>query len=679
MDYWTNHESHFTTSSQYGAHSGSRHFYGGDNNEESKASQYVDVSDYAEAIEDGQVWASFNGWIKAYGDDDGIFEMMFRTSENGEIQYHHASWQSPDNWNSYSIENKKLPNNTRIVEIRMRSDRDAGDDNDGYFDDLCLTLKTPNLQVIEPLPSEGVTLYSATNYAGSALTLKNSDADLSDNSFNDIASSIKVPSGWQVILYQAWYYTLNPLVLTGNDSTLVDNNCNDVVSSVKIEKRRLDKFDFGNVYLASNQSTKDYNYSKKKLFKFKNSGDSDTKLNWDISGPSWVKFSVTSGDLSGQAEQTIEVWLEPTGGTGTYNGTITFISTRGDVDIPVSATAYQVTQLSFVAPEKGANGKVNVAENESVQYEVKANGPFNPEATLAASGYRWKMDTADFGNLSDPKKSHTFQTSGLYDAYCISCEKSNNIEVRSDELEIPIRVWIRPTVSNTPPQSAIDDGLVSWYDNKYIGVRGEPVYLMATGQKGSGEESETITKYIWDFDNDWRTIELEQSPDQVKAWTGSSANLSGSIRCKAVTNYGVKSDEKVFSLRIYETPLLDAEGPYTGKPNKAVELACSINQTAYPGATYQYQWRTGGTETAYSLKGSATQETGYIELTPNEQSKNGQIEYVNLSLGENWSVHGEFWTGGGNGADAFYIYAFATATPTNEDRINKQYSINYDE
>ncbi|MEK7274616.1 MAG: hypothetical protein AAB110_05130, partial [Candidatus Desantisbacteria bacterium] len=141
-------------------------------------------------------------------------------------------------------------------------------------------------------------------------------------------------------------------------------------------------------------------------------------------------------------------------------------------------------------------------------------------------------------------------------------------------------------------------------------------------------------------------------------------------------------------------------------------LKCSIN--TYPGATCQYQWRVG-TETTYdlkgsatdkgswieetsinstgiskgsatqvsttiTLKGSATQMTDYIQLTSNSSNKNGQVEYSNLNLGNKWSVKGEFWTGGTvGGADAFYIYAFANQTPTNEDRGNGQYSINYDE
>lgn len=80
-----------------------------------------------------------------------------------------------------------------------------------------------------------------------------------------------------------------------------------------------------------------------------------------------------------------------------------------------------------------------------------------------------------------------------------------------------------------------------------------------------------------------------------------------------------------------------------------------------------------------SLKNDATDMTDYIQLTPNLNGKKGQVEYSNLHLASKWSVEGEFWSGWGSGADAFYIYAFANQTPISEDDNKGQYSINYDE
>jgi len=82
-----------------------------------------------------------------------------------------------------------------------------------------------------------------------------------------------------------------------------------------------------------------------------------------------------------------------------------------------------------------------------------------------------------------------------------------------------------------------------------------------------------------------------------------------------------------------------------------------------------------------TLKGSATLDTagGFIQLTPNTNLVNGQIDYENLQPGDVFEIKGEFYSGGGTGADAAYIYLWASGTPVDEDDPKGQYSINYDE
>ncbi|MBU1487045.1 hypothetical protein KKH56_03230 [bacterium] len=80
------------------------------------------------------------------------------------------------------------------------------------------------------------------------------------------------------------------------------------------------------------------------------------------------------------------------------------------------------------------------------------------------------------------------------------------------------------------------------------------------------------------------------------------------------------------------------------------------------------------------LKGNAWKRSdGAIRLTEKASGLNGQVEYSDLNPGNKWSVRGEFWTGGGSGADAFYIYTHANGTPGSEDDNKGQYSINFDE
>ncbi|MBM3239117.1 T9SS type A sorting domain-containing protein [Candidatus Poribacteria bacterium] len=344
-------------------------------------------------------------------------------------------------------------------------------------------------------------------------------------------------------------------------------------------------------------------------------------------------------------------------------------------------------------PTKGSNDKVNVPLNENTKFTVEA-------ATLSATGYptieyHWKKltATAEPPSVNDefdyyvtvPETNINFSNTGDYKVYCKVVYKKDPFSGKMKDMmisnvqSIPVRVWNRPTVFDKPPQSAIDSGDVSWYNNKYVGLNGQPVRLMADGSaQNGGAEGETITKYLWDFENN-DTFELEQPAGQVASYTWNNP-AEGPIRCKAETNYGIRSDWKPFSsMKVYDILSIDPGGPYTGRPNKSVSLSGSINTNSYPKSTVKYQWRVNSSTPAGVLKGSAISKGDYIELTPNATNRNGQVEYTDLPLSDDFSVTGEFWSGGGNGADAFYIYIWATGTPTNEDDAKGHYCIAYDE
>ena len=244
-------------------------------------------------------------------------------------------------------------------------------------------------------------------------------------------------------------------------------------------------------------------------------------------------------------------------------------------------------------------------------------------------------------------------------------------------MEIPVRAWNRPEVENTPPQANIAAGDVSWFNGKYAGVKGQPVRLMADGSTKNSDQNETITKYLWSFDPDWDTVELEQPAGEVVSYTWDNPK-DDKIRCKAVTNYGVESEEKLFDLKVYDTLQVNPGGPYNGRVNTSVELDGSL-ENSYPGATIKYQWRVNSATPEGEIKNNATHQGDYIELTQAVDNQNGQIEYTDLPLSDDWSVTGEFWTGGGDGADAFYIYVWANGTPAGEAQDQGQYSIIFNE
>ena len=145
---WENGGTAFTFRlSTSGSHSGNKYFYGGDSNAESYAYQDIDVSSYSSDIDAGNVTATYSGGIRDYnGSDEGILELYFYDASMGELGYHHSGWRSHVDWKRYVIEDKSLPTGTRTVRVRMRAKRYSGSNNDGYFDDLRLTLKWTSCQ-----------------------------------------------------------------------------------------------------------------------------------------------------------------------------------------------------------------------------------------------------------------------------------------------------------------------------------------------------------------------------------------------------------------------------------------------------------------------------------------------------------------------------------------------------
>lgn len=650
----------------YYAHWGNNFWYGGDDNSYSDANQSVSVSDYASAIDDEAVYAILGGWFNSYGDgDQSELLMRFYNSGGTLLGERWSGRYSHNNWTEHSVE-QLVPKNTRRITVWMISYRNHGSDNDGYLDDVYLYLKLPNLNV-----------------------------------------------------------------------TSVSSGLN-----------------FGNLYLETNQTASDYNYKQTRTFSFKNDGDSGTKLKWWLTADkNWITFSETEGNLNQNSSKNITVRLDiPSSGTGNYNGNITINTTRGTAKISVNAVIYPTgPTVKCEAPTIGQNNKVNVPRNKSTKFKVNSSDPTFPGASI--SKYFWKKDPGSSGwdemrvvterpNISE--KNYSFEDAGDYTVYC---KWIDNNGVESEPLSIPIRSWNPPIVNDTPPVSAINAGEVSWYDGKFVGTKNKIVRLIADGTKGSSIPDESILKYIWDLDNNWDTIELEQPgikgvigefyrfPSSVNpaninnieayikdnnvatylikgfdtidfpktngvfkhsngydtglidhfyarftgfidvpkagnyifhvesddgfrlkiegqtvmeqpecrsyaetttsydfkdkglyqinlaffewegdcglkmSWTPpnsnktiisswshsaghvwSSPNPSGRIRCKAMTNYGVLSDEKMFDLKIYESLIVDADGPYTGRPNKPVDLVGSINKTSYPGAVFEYKW-----------------------------------------------------------------------------------------
>lgn len=105
--------------------------------------QDVDVSNYSFFIDYGFITANYSGYVRAYPQrpPDESSEMLEFRDSNGAVLDSFKS-QSHDSTNSWvKISQKiKLPAATKVIRIKLLSKRNNGSNNDGYHDNISLTL-----------------------------------------------------------------------------------------------------------------------------------------------------------------------------------------------------------------------------------------------------------------------------------------------------------------------------------------------------------------------------------------------------------------------------------------------------------------------------------------------------------------------------------------------------------
>lgn len=525
--------------------SGARFFASNGSNVTCSMYQDIDVKKYATATKDGIVTMTFKGYIASPDDRDwGLIEVVAHPEGKGTWSSG-AQYYKDGNWHEHTpAKNVTLPKGTEFIRVWMKAS------NTGT--------------------SEFVNSY-----------------------FDDMELTLTYPKP--------------------------------PASELEITEGK-DGFNFGNLYVQTNKnsSTGEYNKEQKKTLKFKNSGTAD--MNWEIvvDYAPWDRVSKMSGNLPVGAIDTVDVWIEPNvGADGQQHNRWITLKPTVDSEIKLSETVktyLPINPPTFAWPGKGSNDRVNVAVNESVTFYVnKPNDPTFPGATFG--GYLWKkvtgplsnselyeLKTSGFDATTDSKKSYMFSETGNYTIYCAAYENNGDKKIRSEVIEIPVSVWKRPTVNDTPPATSTAF-TTYWRDKRYVGFKGEYVSFEANGSTQNNDWNEKIEKYIWDFDNNWST----DDGANLVSHSFSTPNLNGKVRCKAVTNYGIQSEEKMFDLKIYNSLSVDTNGPYTGRPNKDVELQSSVNKIDYPGAKFEYKW-----------DGSLA-------------DSNGKLKYKQLSVG-NYSV-----------------------------------------
>ncbi len=129
--------------------------------------QDVDVTSMATAIDAGHQKLLYTGWEQSFNQgpptDQGITIMQCLNAAKSQVLY---SWKS-DSMTSTTVwtqfrKNFVVPVGTRYIRIQLISYRNAGSDNDGYFDALSLTQSTstegvetivPDLCTLSPNPA----------------------------------------------------------------------------------------------------------------------------------------------------------------------------------------------------------------------------------------------------------------------------------------------------------------------------------------------------------------------------------------------------------------------------------------------------------------------------------------------------------------------------------------------
>ena len=111
-----------------------------DDNEYGLAYQNIDVSSYSDAIDLGNFSSYFGGYLSNWGGDDVPAMRLIFLDENlnelestAQLSTLASSWTLLANWTL-------IPIGTRTIQFELEGTRNAGADNDSYFDELFLRL-----------------------------------------------------------------------------------------------------------------------------------------------------------------------------------------------------------------------------------------------------------------------------------------------------------------------------------------------------------------------------------------------------------------------------------------------------------------------------------------------------------------------------------------------------------
>ena len=120
------------------------------------AVQWVDVAEFAQAIDSGMTRAQYGGAFSNFNGEDIPEVLLVFTDAEGEMLNETSALGSDKaSWTALSQE-VFVPTGTRNIAFWMQGTRNAGEDNDSYLDELNLQLWLPSADtpIVEPPPED---------------------------------------------------------------------------------------------------------------------------------------------------------------------------------------------------------------------------------------------------------------------------------------------------------------------------------------------------------------------------------------------------------------------------------------------------------------------------------------------------------------------------------------------
>ncbi len=174
--------------------------------------QDVDVNAFALAIDNGQAYFNLSGWMAnwdQYPHDMATLALSCRDAAGAELLYVKRNHRSP-HWGFYQM-NSKIPPGTRVLRVYLIATRFVGSDDDGYFDDLWLSVENAAPTVFVQITSANgkTTVPVDSTLQLQATTVGGSDASYDwSSSFEAVAT---VDTNGLVTAYKSGRFTIQAI------------------------------------------------------------------------------------------------------------------------------------------------------------------------------------------------------------------------------------------------------------------------------------------------------------------------------------------------------------------------------------------------------------------------------------------------------------------------------------